>query len=87
MKSKLEVPGSLATRAADGRWRKLLVFVGHRFLARPGQDYRFGGGALWLHETVDLHADADPVLVVVDPLDGARWLCCDGKWERVGGIA
>lgn len=86
MDNKIDVPGSLAGRTGEGRWRKLLLFVGHRFLPRPGKDYRFGGGALLLPEPLDLHGGAEPVLTVVDPVDGERWHYAEGKWSRVGSL-
>lgn len=86
MKYKIDAPSSLASRTSDGRWKKLLVFVGHRFLPRPGVDYRFAGGTVLLAEALDRNRDAIPILVVIDPLDGERWLYSEGKWERVGSL-
>jgi len=86
MKYTIDTPGSLASRISDGRWKKLLVFVGQRFLPRPGVDYRFTGATLMLSQALDHNRDTIPVLVIVDPLDGDRWLYSEGKWERVGSL-
>lgn len=80
MRYQTSTPGSLTSRTADGRWKKLLVFVDARFLSRPGTDYRFGGGMFCLPDPPEAE------VAVVDPSDGERWLFREGKWERVGSL-
>jgi hypothetical protein len=81
MKFQIAMPSSLASRTADGRWKKLLVFLDSAFMPRPGEHYRFAGGQLQLQEPID-----GSLLTVIDPLDGERWLYEGGKWERVGSL-
>ena len=86
MRYKIDTPGSLAGRIADGRWKKLLLFLDGAFLPQPGVDYRFNGGELCLAEALDRKPQNRGVLVIIDPLDGDRWLYQKGTWERVGSL-
>lgn len=77
----LATPASMHPRILDGHWKKLQVFLGSDFL--PAGAYHFEGSRLVFAPRTAVCFKMD-IVTVLDPLDGARWTCDGGAWERSG---
>lgn len=77
----LDIPASMTPRVLDGHWKKLLVFAGSDFL--PAGAYHFEGSRMVFAPKTAMCCKLD-IITVIDPLDGTRWTCAYGDWEKAG---